>query len=412
METLSHHLVNFNQDLIFTLSEESMAGEGGLSSHLSRIQIIYKDGKRETYIHKTTEQSRLSTSISLGLAREALFYSSWSRNIETIMGKGSLPTIYGSTGCMITGMKSILLESIENSVQAGYLFGQGSPHNWKKDLQYYESIATIDSTSLSSIAFKMMARLHRAYWNKHELLISQPQASWLRGSEWYIGQNQESWEKSQSYAATCWAQTLAKIKKISTDKGKISTDVETSTDKGMLSTNESGAEKVNWDPLLIDIINASIKSVSWETYQSQLSSSTFTLVHGDFHPANMLWVPATKRLVMLDWENIGVGSGPQDCAQFLISHTNPLIRATIEEKLMKDYYEELTSDGDIKIEPLYTFDQCYNDYIKGGSERWIWLLCILSTMCPPKMVQYFHDQTIAFMTDHNVTPLNVGMPRV
>ena len=412
METLlSHHLVNFNQNLISTITEESMAGEGGLSSYLSRIQVIYKDGQRETYIHKTTEHFRLSTSISLGLAREALFYSSWSSHIEKIMGKGSLPIIYGSTGCMTTGTKSILLESIDNSIQAGYLFGPGSPHNLKKDLKYYESIATIDSASLSSIAFKMMARLHRAYWNKHELLISQPQASWLRGSEWYIGRNQESWEKSQSYASACWAQTLAKINKISTDEVKIAAD-ESDTSPDTKTSQFSSTEKVNWDPLLIEIINASIKSVSWKTYQSQLSTSTFTLVHGDFHPANMLWVPSTKRLVMLDWENIGIGSGPQDCAQFLISHTNPSIRATIEEKLMKDYYEELTSDSDIKIEPLYTFDQCYNDYIKGGSERWIWLLCILSTMCPPTMVQYFHDQTIAFMKDHNINPLNVGMPRV
>jgi thiamine kinase-like enzyme len=366
------------------ISETSMSGEGGLSSTLTRIKTIDPDGITiRNYVHKTTTKSRLSASISLGLAREALFYSTMSKQIEAIMGEGSLPHVFGSIGSMTTGEKSILLESVDDSIQAGYLFGSGSPHNWNRNLDIYTSRAEIDLVSLSELAFKKMARLHRAFWNDSSLFSK---SSWLRGAAWKEGKEKESWEASQAYAASSWSETMNKIKN--------NIDV----------TNSA----VKWDPLVIDIVNASLASASWTENLRLQSGQPFTLVHGDLHPANCLWVPSSRRLVFLDFENVGIGSGPQDCAQFLISHMNPLVRAECEKNLMKSYYEELTQGVNLG----YSWEQCWSDYISGGAERWIWLLCILSTMCPDNMVQYFHDQTASFIKDHNITPKTIGMPRV
>jgi hypothetical protein len=39
-------------------------------------------------------------------------------------------------------------------------------------------------------------------------------------------------------------------------------------------------------------------------------------------------------------------------------------------------------------------------------------LQVLCGMCPPKMVQYFHDQVLAFLLDHHVTAADIVMPRV
>ena len=145
-----------------------------------------------------------------------------------------------------------------------------------------------------------MARLHRAFWNDSSLFSK---SSWLRGAAWKEGKEKESWEASQAYAASSWSETMNKIKN--------NIDV----------TN--GA--VKWDPLVIDIVNASLASASWTKYLRLQSGQPFTLVHGDLHPANCLWVPSSRRLVFLDFENVGIGSGPQDCAQFLISHMNPMM---------------------------------------------------------------------------------------
>jgi len=60
----------------------------------------------------------------------------------------------------------------------------------------------------------------------------------------------------------------------------------------------------------------------------------------------------------------------------------------------------------------YTWEECWDEYIAGGCERWVWLLALISGMCPDALTQYFHDQLAAFMTDHKVSAESIGMPRV
>ena len=92
----------------------------------------------------------------------------------------------------------------------------------------------------------------------------------------------------------------------------------------------------------------------------------------------------------------------------------PEARREVEHKLVEKYYAELTG-GKYENGPTssnYTWEMCWREYIHGGAERWVWLLAFLATLCPDKMTQYFHDQLLAFMLDHNITAENVGMPRV
>jgi hypothetical protein len=60
----------------------------------------------------------------------------------------------------------------------------------------------------------------------------------------------------------------------------------------------------------------------------------------------------------------------------------------------------------------YSREDAWRDYVWGGAERWVWLLALLSGLCAPPAVQYFHDQLLAFCEDHGVTAEAVGMPRV
>ncbi len=154
------------------------------------------------------------------------------------------------------------------------------------------------------------------------------------------------------------------------------------------------------------------------------------------HPANIMWVwsdaqyPAYSasaalngnnprgRSLLLDWEMVALGSGPQDVGQYLISHMNPATRREEEESLVRGYYHLLTAeecdDEQMKGKPVldYTFEDCWRDYVFGGAERWLWFVPFLAVYGSDPMTQYFQDQTAAFLKDHHVTPDNIGMPRV
>ena len=116
-----------------------------------------------------------------------------------------------------------------------------------------------------------------------------------------------------------------------------------------------------------------------------------------------------KHIVLLDWEVVGLGNGAQDLGQYFISHSSPEARREMENASLHLYYSELLLSGISEAE--YSWEDCRADYVAGGFERWVWLLSSLTAMCPPKMVQYFHDQCSAFMVDHSITPENVGQPR-
>lgn len=229
---------------------------------------------------------------------------------------------------------------------------------------------------------------------------------------WCLGQGEQTWQAAQDHSSSLWAATLEKI--------------------------SAGTSGVQWDQRLLACMDASISRISWSAYQQRVHSSDYfwTLVHGDFHPANILWRwPDAAQLrncgsnehkeigspVLLDFEVVGLGSGAQDLAQYLISHACAADRRAHEEELLQDYYAHLTGTGSCAntgsgnsfVNPAeYSYEQCKKDYVEGGVCRWVWLLALLSGMCPDPLTQYFHDQVLDFLVDHNVTPENIAMPRV
>eukprot|EP01034_Spumella_vulgaris_P024503 gene24503-30857_t len=298
---------------------------------------------------------------------------------------------------METGEKSIILENLStNSIQSGQLFGPGSPLNWGKDLDTLIAASNPDGQEWSlkivtGKAFTMAAKLHATYWHDTSLF----QHEWLRGKLWFEQKGEDTFNASQAISTSYWAKAKAKI-----------------------AAGESG---INWSPHVIACMDESIAKADWAAYQKDLSGRQWTLVHGDYHPANMMWRWGADgkegEPVILDWEVVGLGSGPQDLAQYLISHASPADRRAHEEALVRDYYSVLTTaaegeDRKVVDAAQYTFEQCWKDYVSGGTERWVWLFAYLTGLCPDNMNQYFHDQLSAFMVDHGVTPENIGMPRV
>ena len=66
-----------------------------------------------------------------------------------------------------------------------------------------------------------------------------------------------------------------------------------------------------WDAPLCALINASIAKIDFNDYMTWISNTSFSLVHGDFHPANVMWIVDSREMRLIDWEMIGVGNGPQ-----------------------------------------------------------------------------------------------------
>ena len=104
---------------------------------------------------------------TLGLAREACFYKSWSE-LETVDGslnelRSVLAKVFYAEGSMETGAKEILMEDISSkTVQLGYLFGHGNPNNWGKDLAVLTSKMPrkVDVAEATLLAFSAAAKLH------------------------------------------------------------------------------------------------------------------------------------------------------------------------------------------------------------------------------------------------------------
>ena len=80
-------------------------------------------------------------------------------------------------------------------------------------------------------------------------------------------------------------------------------------------------------------------------------------------------------------------------------------------RAVETYYHRLVSLNP-SVAASMSLDDCVAEYVSGGAGRWFWFLPILAAMCPPKMTQFFHDQVLAFVKYHDITPETAPMPRV
>lgn len=343
---------------------------GGLSGKFQCVEVSTAAGETMKLILKTTG-SQKATAIALGTAREALFLARFGQELV-----GIVPRVYHCFGDMATGDREVLMEKLRGK-PAGIYFGRSNPNNWSLSTEEL-SAAAADSNAfeVSKDAFSLYARLHARFWGDEGVLSCEM----LRGAAWHLGSGRESWERAQQLAADAWSE-------------------------------QKLHSKVCWDTHLRACVDASFAKVDWDTFRREIEASSFTIVHGDCHPHNVLRLDGTNKLVLIDFEMVGVGSGPQDLGQFLISHMEPDVRRQYERDLLRKYHTSLVSElGGHKDAP--DFHDIWTEYQRGGAGRWLWFVPYLASVCPPQMGQFFHDNTAAFLKDHFPDPASVPMPRV
>jgi hypothetical protein len=89
---------------------------------------------------------------------------------------------------------------------------------------------------------------------------------------------------------------------------------------------------------------------------------------------------------------------------------DPEERRSCERNLVHTYYKELLTFGVANEDGLW--DYCWNEYTIGGVERWLWFLIYF--VAQPNMsdwAQFFHNQIVAFMEDHNLSADDITQPR-
>jgi hypothetical protein len=367
---------------------ESMAGAGGLNGDMMRVRVVVAGAERRLVV-KMQAADRTTDSKNLGLAREGVFLGN--EGSRAAKAGVTLPGIVHARGDMSTGEKVIAMEDLgDSAIQSGYFFGAHSPLNWGKDVADLTSAAPhVSPKILATGAALAAARLHAAFWGDKEVLGE----AWVRGGGWLEGKEESAWQAGMDMISGAWAAVQASV-----------------------ASGEEGG--VKWDAELLEYIGSAMERSTFDAWTKALSEGQWTLIHGDFHPANMLLKLAAEegakaagedmgkaaaavaeQLVLLDWEVVGVGFGARELAQYLISHVAPESRRTFEDDALRAYYNELQLVGGEKL-ASYSFEACKQDYVLGGLGRWIWLLLLLTTMCPPPMTQYFHDQVLAFAKDH------------
>jgi hypothetical protein len=106
----------------------------------------------------------------------------------------------------------------------------------------------------------------------------------------------------------------------------------------------------------------------------------------------------------------GLGSGPQDLGQCILSNMDTNERRQCEEELIRNYYHELTANCGVKD---FTWEDCWKEYQVGGLERWLWFLVYFLGQEGPLLewAQFFHNQIAAFLHDHKMDANDVIQPR-
>ena len=370
----------------------------------------------EELVLKQIPADRAELSRQLGLAREAFFYQEMAPQLSSLHnnnnnqrgGSSSLPRIYYAYGNFETGEKCLILENLKSSlwVDSGIFFGPGNPNNWNRDLSamleaaYYDS-SGLDIPTAATVAkatFQAMAQIHAAFWNRKTLLAESNH--WLRGHSWIQGQGRDSWEASQAVIQGIW---------------KAYTANETTQETSSEDLNKKTGT-IQWSTTVRGAVEKAVQGISWQAQLDRLHSGQqqqhWTLVHGDFWPGNVMWNVTDGQLRLLDWEMVGLGSGPQDLGQYILSNMDPAERRACEHDLLRTYHQELVRCGLAEDEFNSLWDYVWREYRIGGVERWLWFLIYF--VGQPGMAgwaQFFHDQIASFMEDHGLTPDDITQPR-
>lgn len=400
-----------------------------------------------TLVLKRTQSNTDSKKYSqkLGLYREGVFYSTIGPWIQERLDRGKvvpgsnendnnssfIPKALYSAYDIDTGQKAIVLEYYQDAVEAGFYFPH-SVHNTVRKMQEVPQNSMADKSdpgqnddgdtktcklrkSITIEAARIAALLHGSFYQDKSLFANASFAKHLRMVDWIQGKSRESYIESQKEVVDRW-----------------------STAKSRWMNNQFFHGKVQLGQEFVQVMDASCALAldfdlfvsKWNLNGDDESKLAWSLVHGDYHPGNFLYIKDANvrndtsdrpKLMLVDWEVVGIGSGPQDLGQFLISHTETKEAFHLLDEVATVYRQTLQSilndvignESDAKPS-VPTLGAIKREIVYGGIERWVWLFAYMTgweESMPWMYMQFFHDQMQNFIVINDIRAEDVGMPR-
>eukprot|EP00568_Trieres_chinensis_P009205 CAMPEP_0183304322 /NCGR_PEP_ID=MMETSP0160_2-20130417/9447_1 /TAXON_ID=2839 ORGANISM="Odontella Sinensis, Strain Grunow 1884" /NCGR_SAMPLE_ID=MMETSP0160_2 /ASSEMBLY_ACC=CAM_ASM_000250 /LENGTH=402 /DNA_ID=CAMNT_0025467351 /DNA_START=261 /DNA_END=1469 /DNA_ORIENTATION=+ len=358
---------------------------GGQISTIRRLEVVPKPypedshngdpGGSKTYVVKIRRGS--PSDPQKGLAREAHFYN----ELAPDLGDAVAGCQYAA-GDLGTGSKVLILDDLSAAAtgdnggaggggggarKSGELLGTAHPYTWGKE---EEVLAMTESgpgpEAVISTTFAALAEVHAKFWGRER----------LREVRWLAGQMEAENDEQFWLSPRLW------------------------------KSQRGGVDGLNMTPDLVAVMDAAMAKVSTNFSRGRQERKEFTLCHGDFHPFNVMWV--NDQAVLYDWEMVRLGLPGQELGQYMMNVSVDL-RRKFEREALSGYHRRL---GELGVSPCrYSFDELWDDYVFGGSAKFIWMLPILIAFCPMPLAQFCCDQMASFFEDHGVTEQNAPLPR-
>lgn len=316
-----------------------------------------------------------------GHGREGLFLDSpTAERLRAALGPAALPDVVLAYGSNFLGEFSLLMADIRQrpggAVGANLLLGNqtwGIPTEIPAHLKA-EPLAVMRS------AMALAAHMHAEFWNDTSLL----QQPYLKAVPYYHGYGRAGWEAAVAATQKYWQRALRHW------------------DQPSLGVKIKDTVR--------ELVTNSLAKASWSALQQRLHSKdhVFTLTHGDFHAANMLWMAATSssprpnnegQLVMVDWSEVGVWEPTTDLGQTMISDLKPEFTRQHALPLIHHYWETLTNLRP-ELRHTFPFERCWQDFCRSTVERWVFFFALLAGWnpnLPAPLIQWFHDNLESFV---------------
>jgi hypothetical protein len=260
----------------------------GRVAELCKIRVTTHDAVRMFVMKKVAEGDWVSQ--KMGFSREAFVYSVFEDEL-----KGAVPEAVYAYGDFETGQKILIAEELEGAVN----MMSCTPQNPLMNIEEHSAPEGWMESAVSNLA-----RAQAKLWNNPSLL----DMNFLGCAAWYRGEQEENFNEGFSGAKALW----------------------------------QGADKSGYSTTVCEIVDAILEKDSLEDWQEAAATRSFTLVHGDFHPGNILHHEGQSKII--DWEMSFVGPGILDLCYLLFNSGNK-VRQEKWESLVELYVEELASCG-------------------------------------------------------------------
>ena len=157
------------------------------------------------------------------------------------------------------------------------------------------------------------------------------------------------------------------------------------------------------------------KNLNWSNFLKDMKENPrpWTLIHGDFHPGNVIWLPKDPicPVKIIDWEFAKVGCGPAELAMFtwgVYDFAKHDMHTLVD--LVRIYYDAL-----VKINPsigsVYGQEDCLDDFAVCGMRSWMLRFpALMSTL--PTWTDHFSRQLETFRSMFGPPSHKISFPNI